>query len=469
MNFDQILDTPPPLLAAAAVFAAVMVIGGFASTRFLKVLIGMMVFVSALSVSVNFYGMPIRIWLNPIQSMRSELFLALGALLGIAILGHTARLGERRVSKQGVLLFVMAIYASALRVVHEGPGDGVQSLVFACATILPLLLAVPLLIDDVDDVYGMLWLLVLVNAAWLGGVAIQYGIDPGALSKGRQGRFFGLLGNPQHAAVFLGVLGAITFWMFLNDPRTRRRPFYGVLLGANMVFLAWTGSRTGMAMFVIGVVVSVYGRFGRTILLLPAVFVVGLAGFWIANRLGIDLGSADRLLSTQDTRSASWQNMIQSGMRNPAIGVGISRAGDSENSYLYAFAAYGVGMIALIAVLLGTSALICLKLFRQRRHVAPQHRPIIDLVLGYNAMYFAGGVLEGYMMARVAASLVFLVVFGSIASRIIEMIAEGDPSLVGTDEDDAWAHVPDPDAPIGGGEWDEHWGDDESAGAYGTA
>lgn len=411
---------PLPLLGAMILGFAVLLITGVARLRWNLLLLGLMFFVGTISVATTPWGAPIQQWLYPFQANRSALFLTMGGMLALVILANMSDVSARRISLQGLLLLAIAVYAGSLRLLHEGPGSGASSILFAVVTIGPLIYLIPGLLNRWGDYFAVLRTLSFANAFWLFAVGLQFLLNASAMSKGRADRFFGLLGNAQHAAVYLGVMGAIALWLLLNDPNRRYRLIWVALTVVNVGLLLWTGSRTGTAMFLMGAVVSAYGRLGRTVLLLPVFIVLGWAGVGIATMLGFDWGTAERLTSLEDTRSAAWMNMIASGMSSPLIGVGIESAGDSENSYLYAFAAYGIGMVTLIIALIIVSVSTCWRLFVLRRVLDPDRRALVDLVLGYNVMYFSGAMLEGYLMSRVSGSLVLMLIFSAFGTHLLE-------------------------------------------------
>src|SRR5207237_1186026 len=78
-----------------------------------------------------------------------------------------------------------------------------------------------------------------------------------------QGRFWGMLANAQQAAIFCAPLAIIALWLLLNDESRRARVLWFTLLAINMLFLAWTGSRTGAMLCVLGRVFGLYARLGR--------------------------------------------------------------------------------------------------------------------------------------------------------------------------------------------------------------
>lgn len=447
---------PLPVLAVLIAALAVGALASLAKLRWTLPVVAFMFFVGTISVATTPWGAPIQQWLYPLQANRSALFMILGGILGVAVVANMGSIAGRRLAVQGLLVLATGLYAGLLRVAHEGPGSGVVSIAFAAFTMGALVYLLPALIETWEDVLRLLRTLQWTNVFWLFAVIVQFGLNPAAMSKGRAERFFGLLGNAQHAAVYLGVMGALALWLALNDDRNRRRGFWLIIAIVNVGFLVWTGSRTGTALFAMGAVVTFYGRLGRTILVLPLLMLLGWIGIGIANMVGFDWGTAERLTSLEDTRSSAWLNMLQSGMSSPIFGVGIEDAGDSENSYLYAFASYGLGMVAIILVLILASARICWRIFRLRPHLDPDRRALADLVLGYNAMYFSGAMLEGYLMARVSGSLVLILVFAAIGTALLEhgFEPEAEEEAWEDEEEAAWTsggELLDPDVAEGYG------------------
>ncbi|NNF41557.1 MAG: hypothetical protein HKN62_00645 [Phycisphaerales bacterium] len=456
---EGLSEIPLPALMAAGAFAVAMLIGLLSRLQWAYVIVGVMFFLASLGVARKWWGGVQALWLYPAQSNRSALYVTAGSLLIVSVIGHLHRMRFGSLPSQGFVLLVMALYAALMRFVQESPADGAASIAFTLCTILPLLLVVPALLAEWEDWTTLIRTLAITNLGWVGAVAVQFAINPAQLTIDRSARFVGLTGNPQHAGVYLAVTATIALWLLLNDHKQRYRLLWMGLLGLNGILLAWTGSRTGMGMFVIGLTGVLYSRVGRSILYLPVV-VFALAGaYQLMMALGVDLG-LERLASTQNTRSEAWSKLISNGLSSPLFGVGISEAGDSENSYLYGFAAYGLGMVVLTGLLVAVSARVVWKLFWVRRYVEPYQRALIDLIIAYIGMYFAGALFEGYIMARVAANLVLFLVFSSMASRLLAQVQE----------EQAWAAEQEWDEHAESAEWDadgeEAYEEDDDFGAY---
>ncbi len=350
------------------------------------------------------------VWLG-IQTRRSEIFLAGGIAGLMVVLTQFGRLSGKRVSVAGLLLVVMGLYSAMLRLHHGGPADGFESMIFAFCTMVPLLLAAPLVMDQPGDIRLILRTVALLNLLWLGMCALQFVINSSYLTQGNQHRFMGLLGNPQHAGTLMAFFGTIVLWLLLNDRGSVTKFVYTGILGANLVLLIWSGSRTGMGMALIGFAGVMYTRLGRSILFMPVAVILAYFGFKMVLALtGVEIG-ADRLTTLQDTRSAAWYKLYSVGMENPLFGAGTTEAERSENSWLYAFASYGIGMLGLTIVMTFVAMFEFLRAVRLRSWLSLEERRVLDVTLGVVAMYFAGAMLEGYMVSRVSASMPLFLFF----------------------------------------------------------
>lgn len=417
-SMPQSTPIPVALLAVEGVLALVAATILLTRFRFSLVIVGGMFFASSIALAGDWRGHIQKIWLYPIQLRRSDIFVGLGALLFVTLIAHMKRMSLRSTPVQGVALLSIGLYAGLLRFVHEGIASSALSLSFTLVTILPLLFVLPALLRDWDDWLPTLRMLMWVNAVWIAAVLIQAVLNHHKLVLGRGLRFTGLMGNPQHAAMVVATFANVAMWLLLNDTKRRFVPMWAGFVAANLLLTVWTGSRTGMLATVVGAMVILHRHMGKAVLLLP---VAGLL-LWVLIKVvgsSVNLG-ADRLVSTQNTRGHAWMILMRNGQRNPLFGVGVSEAGDSENSFLYGFASYGVGMVFLQLLLFFVSGVQGLRLMRWRSFAPPELRAFTDLIIAYFAMYFAGSLLEGYMIARVAAPLMFLLFFGSLATSFIQ-------------------------------------------------
>jgi hypothetical protein len=403
-------------LQILAVLGAIAAVVGLLVISRLKaaavVFAGMLLF-SAIGLPVDWLGNPIASWIMPLQIRRSEIYAACGAMMLVAMVFHLPRVRANRVSGQGVMMLVIGMYAGIAQILGAGDAvGGLQTMAFALLTIMPLVLILPGMYDSADEFMFLLRFVALAVMAWLGICAVQMGIRPWVLYPGGSGRFQGMLSNPQHAASFLAVTTAVCTFLSINDRLLRFRPLWVAAAAASAVCLLWTGSRTGLGMAGIGVAAILYARVGRTILFLPiAAMLFAVAFDYITNTLGASLG-VRAFTERGDTRTVAWVGLWEQFLESPIFGTG-SRLETrfSENSYLYGLATYGIGMGLLLVALLFLSVVLCLKVLVAKRWLAPAEKRLADLFIGFNAMYFAGSLFEGYVVSRVSTSLVFMMLF----------------------------------------------------------
>lgn len=414
------------ILALVGFAGAVVLVMAVTRLRYSWMFIVGMLGCSALAGGYHPVFQPVRTWLAPVQEQRSSIFAGLGAILGLLMIVHVGKLKLHRLALQGWLMLAIGVYAGLIRLSTGDADLGLKSIAFAFATILPLVLLVPAVASEEGGYFRLLRGIGFVAAAWTLGVAIQFVVNRNALARGGFGslRFQGLLGNPQHAAAFLGPTFVVVLCLFIHDPLKRMKLFWAGLLAAVGVMLLWTGSRSGAAMGVIGGSMVLYSRVGRSIILAPVAAGLIFAAFQLLSMLGVEI-LVDRLTSLQDTRSGAWLTLWQQFLDNPITGTGSTEETQfSENSYLLGMASYGIGMGLLIAALMIVSVAQCARLFFARAMFSPRGKALVDLTLAIQLLYFLGAMTEGYIVARVSTMQVFMLIFSSLASCLLSDAAE---------------------------------------------
>ncbi len=436
LDFQQVL-----IAGIAAAIGLVIVAAKFkAALLTLMALLG----AAALGPITDDVGRAQITWLSPLQFRRRELFAIAGAMLIVTMVFYIRRIRVERVAGTAICLLAIGLYAGLIRIVAAlDTQTGLISILYAVATIGPAMFVIPALIDDEEDHMWMLRAIAGLSLLWAGGVAVQFLISRGVLTA-RGGRFNGLLGNPQHAASYLAVAATVCLFLLIND-KHRFKAVSAAALALNFAMLLWTGSRTGLAMSVIGFTAVLYTRVGRAILYLPVAAVLFLVA---VTALEANIGVVgERLREGGDTRTQAWRVMLEVFLENPVFGVGeAEKTGTSENSYLYGLAAYGIGMGALILVLVLVAAFQGLKLVRVRGLLSPLEKRLADLCLGYYAMYFGSAMFEGIILGRNSVNLVFILIFGAMAVRLADQGAQiAASNLAGSAprlDDTGWGAAP---------------------------
>lgn len=435
------------LIVAAAAASLFVAVWAMVQPRRAMWILGGMLFLGCIAVIRNNAGRPQSTWIMPLQSGRSELFLIAGLGLGLLAIVQLPRMSLRNVAGPAWLVLFAAVYAGMMRYVHSGMQSSAQAILFAVATIGPLAVVTPSLVVDFEGRRRLIRTIHVVNAVWIAVLLVQLAIDRGVLTQGRSARLYGLTGNPQHSGVLLAIFGVVAVSSALRSVGARSLPWIIALISVDALLIIWTGSRTAAAMFIIGSMVLLRERWGRGVLVMP---VVGLFVYVLLSLVGSDVtDKTERMLSLSNTRSHGWRTLVESAMRNPLFGVGEQETERSENSYLYAWSAYGIFMAGIL-VLVGVAAAVqAFRLWAIRRWLDRDDRVLANLVMGFYAMYFAGSIFEGFMLARVGAPLVFMLLISSIGLALVHSARENA----------SWASHTDPEYSDGADMYGESTGD----------
>lgn len=452
------------LIALGGTVGAMLVIARWKSAM---LVFGVMMLASALAAPVDPLGRAVQTWLTPVQTRRSEIFAAGGALLLIAIVFHIHRLKVHRLQFQAMLLVAVGFYGAFVRAIGGGDlSSGTESAIFAFFTLVPAVIVLPSLINSRDDAIASLRVMALVSAAWAGACAVQFVLRPKILTLGGgYMRFQGMLANPQHAAVFLSFCVVVCSFLMLNDTKARYRPIWASLAGVNLLMTLWTGSRTGAMMTVIGCIAVFYSRLGRSILLLPvgAGVLMGAMSF-IQQTKTIDFS---RLTSGQDTRSKAWAVLWQEFLDRPMWGTAMAEMTTySENSILMALAGYGFLMGIIVILFFVVTLFKCLMIYRARFALRdPVEKRLADLVVGMSGMYLAGSLFEGYIVSRVSSPMAFMLLTLGLGAWVQERAKQQQAE----DADEAWAPAEGTGPDLSDSRYDEygdfsHYGEESDAG-----
>ncbi|MEM1423523.1 MAG: O-antigen ligase family protein [Planctomycetota bacterium] len=425
-------EVPPIVLFFGTVASAALVGLIFSNLRWALAVFGIMVFASTVSHSVDTYTEEIlSTRFSFIQDNRNLLFV-FGGMLGYLALGvHIGKLNRNTFHVTGLFICAIVVYAAIVRIINGFVSEGLLSIALVVAATLPYMLLLPNLLERREHVITMTRVILGIMIVWLAMNAIQFVSDPSVLYPSASGRFQGLTANPQFAAVLLAFSIVFTTWVFLHDPSKLVRLVGLGVASALAICLAWSGSRTGFLMSLVGLGFVFSSRIGQFIIAAPFAGVFGFLAlsFVSGGDTVIDIG---RLTSTDDTRTETWLKQINVFLSNPLFGSGDpNSAGGSESSYLLSVAAFGVFMGLIVFAFAAASALLIYKIYVARKTEDKLGKAMSDLAMGGLAMYFVGGLTEGFIMARLHAAPVFVAIAGVIGLRVLSTRSEQDFS---TDE-----------------------------------
>lgn len=415
-------------LVAVAVGVMAFVLAARFQAAFLAVML--MFFAASIAIPTDWMDRPVMSWMAGVHIRRSEIFLGSGMLLWIAALFHAPQIKASRVPMPAACLLLIALYASFLKLSVGGNiNDGLLSALFAVGTIMSAMYVFPSLIQSREGALNLIRSITLVSGVWIAACFMQFLVRPMVLTVSGGGvRFNGMLSNPQHAGAYLAIVITSGLFLTFNETKLTLRPLWLAVTGVNALLLLWTGSRTGLGMAMIGAISILATRIGWGVVFLPIVAALGSAVYSsISQVMSVDL---TRLSIAGDTRTGVWIRLWEQFVQNPVFGT-IASDVDlqfSENSLLMGLANYGIFMGLIVLALYVSCVHMVWRLWSARSKFEGVDRRLIDLVIGYIALYCAGSMFEGYALSRVSSNLVGIVLFTSVGMWLLEQARSIEPA-----------------------------------------
>jgi hypothetical protein len=256
---------------------------------------------------------------------------------------------------------------------------------------------------------------------------VEYLSDNGVIPG--ESRMFGTAGHPNFTGVQL-ALSSICLFIWPRRKLIYAKVAGGVGLIIGLFLVVQTGSRTALVMVLSGIILAASSRFtlstvAKSLWLVGAAVVLFIVYQYLDNGL-LEFSAFSRGLSGEDTRSSVWLSLLGEIAENPLWGNGTHIA-FSENSYLRAWAAYGI----VYAVLLATLAFRILKShFYSSRFGAADETA--SLFFGLTGALLLGAIFEGYLLDVFSVPVVFLFYLSCLADskRVPASAAEPIPQAV---------------------------------------
>jgi O-antigen ligase len=236
----------------------------------------------------------------------------------------------------------------------------------------------------------------------------------------------GTTGNPQHCAVVLGLCITPLCYLVSQPYQTfKKRIFFGGVAALAGIFLLWTGSRTGVLMGFVGLVVMYRYRMGRALLLasFAAIFVM----IFLAVFSNVDIFS-QHLISGEDTRTGIWRTQWDQFLSHPILGANFGLFGYSENSYLATAARYGiVGLIPLF-IMLGIAGRSIVRLHRSRKFMG-DFTLAADMVIGSLISLAVGAWFEAYLLGTLTFMVYLIYIDFALMNALIDLAEAPIPDV----------------------------------------
>ena len=270
--------------------------------------------------------------------------------------------------------------------------------------------------------------LALVGLIFVTLNSYQYIISPYAVTF-IHNRFMGTTGNPQHAAVLLAATIPCLMFIFQGIPRWNFLKFFWmVILIAVMYFLLLTGSRTGLLMGAISILLFYRNNGGAWLRLTIGLALVAalIMPFLEADTLnassGINSNVSARFSSVDNTRADVWGALWRSFTDNIIFGAPLQsdRMGYGENSWLSAGANLGlIGFIPMMLMGWESLKLIWqLNLLSQRK---PAYFFQASMVIAGLGSLLVGSCFEAFLLGNITFSLLAFLTYLLMAAYLLEI------------------------------------------------
>lgn len=257
----------------------------------------------------------------------------------------------------------------------------------------------------------------------------QYVISPYAVTF-NQNRFLGTTGNPQHAGVLLASTIPCLMFLLQSSPGWNfAKSLWSVVLIITMYFLLLTGSRTGLIMGIISILLFYRNNGGiwfRVILFL--VISAALISPFLqpetlsSSATGIDASVSGRFTSTTNTRAEAWSGMWSGFMDNILFGSPLrsGRLGYGENSWLAAGDQLGlVGFIPMI--LMGWESVKLIWQLNQLSNRNSYYFFQVSVVIAGLGGMLVGSFFEPFLLGNITFSLLAFLTYLLMGAYLIEV------------------------------------------------
>jgi len=361
----------------------------------------------------------------PFESMRTQSRAISGAMVCILFLPSIlAPLGWRRtlLPLGLVAYFTFQITFSVLDVSVDPSLKTFLSLPLFAMTFVVMAVGLNKTCQRKQDVNALLWAVITAFALMSAAITVQLlAGDRTGMFEGN--RLRGTTANPQFLATSIAPAIMIAVYLLLDKGQSKiLRAGLGVVTTALILFLFWTGSRTGVLMSAMGVLVFFRLRLGQLLLAAAVIAVCVMGVLQFLGQEGSD--PTGRFIGMQDTRSDVWYRQWSEFADSPLLGATVSgggrATGNGENSYLAVAASYGlVGLIPLGLVLL-TIAWDMFCTWRIRRFLT-EEQSLVDLVLAVTVMAFVGAFFEVYLLGQFSAVVLTLFICCDIGAYLRDL------------------------------------------------
>ncbi len=244
------------------------------------------------------------------------------------------------------------------------------------------------------------------------------------------GRFLGTTGNPQHAGVLLAAVIPCLMFMIQSSPAWNFGKYFWTIVSIGVVyFLILTGSRTGLLMGVISILLFYRNNGGAWFRIVCLVAIIAAIAIPFlqpenlsASSTGIDSTVSDRFTTYNNSRSGVIDGMLNSFSENILFGTPMQgeRMGYGENSWLSVAA--NLGLAGLIPMLLmgWESFKLMMQLYRLGERQPYYFFQSSTIISGLGAMLI-GSCFEAFLLGNITFSMMAFLFYLLMGGYLIEV------------------------------------------------
>jgi len=415
----DLLASPLGIIGVIVLVLITGILGATKSRRAILVIMAALIWTSSLSRPSYMEGFSLAQPLEQINTLGRSLTLA--GLMTLLWPSLTASKGWRRriVFTPMVLYLVFQIGFSSQYFLIDDVKRGIVAPVVFLLMFVVFGIGLSRILQDSGDLNNVLKMLAGVAFLMVAGTIYQLWVDRSMIME--QGRLFGLTGNPQALAIYCGAL-VLPVVAAVQRLRHQRLWYLLALLltGFLVVFLLWSGSRTGVLMTLTGLGLMFRHQLGR--LLETTILVAVMVMFaWQVT----DFGESSAVIQERfgrsvlvNTREGTWSGMLRVFAEHPAFGSANAPLG-TESSYLGALARFGVVGTAPLFISMTLVLMALVKLNKKRSRLG-EHAILVDLVIAGFFSLAIGAVFEGFLISTLTPTLYMVYIYMAITAYLVD-------------------------------------------------
>lgn len=374
-----------------------------------------------------FVGNVLPFPLEQIRQFREPICIGLYLLL---IFAHAVRPNKSPQSPGvfagSILFFIMHLYMISRMVLVGVTGQAFLYLILHVLAFVVIAVIVARWVAEEGHVRNLMLALLGYSALFVGGNVYFILAQTGTALGGS--RLVGTADNANATSQYVGLIIPVTLYMLMSKSVSYRLKLgLYVLLGFQLIMLFATGSRTGIAVAAIAVLLLFRARLGK-------LFFAGIGGVLAVMLAGVIFGEAidpiqafERFQDGEITRGHIWLGMWHTFLENPLLGDTDFRSfgGYPENSYLAIAAYFGIIAVLLMFTMIGVFVYTAIRttLLTRSLKMSPEWQRLSDLVVAGFFSQLAGFMYEALLLSNLAPGLLMIYAYGIMLAVLSQAVA----------------------------------------------